>query len=257
MDAFIEDGFLKIEEAFPREVGERAQAQLWERMGLSPDRPSEWTEPVRWVMDEDGSGALGEAIRSPRIAAALNAIAGEGTWFPRGTVGMLPIRFPFPTDAGDTGWHIDQNDPGPEGAWGIVTARPHNLLILMVFSEVGPDDAPTRIRVGSHFDTARALEPYGEKGLPFFESGPVLDSASAHRREVLATGLPGDVYLCHPFLVHAAQAHRGTRPRFMSQGPIILREPLRAGSATPLSRAVRLALSGGDDVTSAEGTPDR
>jgi len=33
----------------------------------------------------------------------------------------------------------------------------------------------------------------------------------------LATGTVGDVYLCHPFLVHAAQPHRGRAPRFMAQ----------------------------------------
>ncbi|MDF3856529.1 phytanoyl-CoA dioxygenase, partial [Paracoccus pantotrophus] len=39
--------------------------------------------------------------------------------------------------------------------------------------------------------------------------------------EVLATGAAGTVYLCHPFLVHAAQPHRGTRPRFMAQPPLL------------------------------------
>ena len=241
---FMTDGFIKVEEAFPRAVGDRVREALWEQIGLSPDRPSEWTEPVIWAVDETGQGPFGEAIRSPRIAAALDQIAGKGGWVPRGTVGMTPIRFPHPADAGDTGWHIDQNDPGPEGAWGIVTARPHTMLVLMLFSEVGEDDAPTRIRVGSHFDAARVLEPYGERGLPFFESGASLDEASSGRPVVLATGLPGDVYLCHPFLVHAAQPHHGTRPRFMSQMPFFLSEPLRAGDSTPLSRAVRLGLAG-------------
>ncbi len=33
------------------------------------------------------------------------------------------------------------------------------------------------------------------------------------------------MYLCHPFLVHAAQAHRGRNPNFMAQPPLRLREP--------------------------------
>src|SRR5690606_2332949 len=94
----------------------------------------------------------------------------------------------------------------------------------------------TRIRVGSHRDVARVLEPYGEGGLPFFESGPILDEATAHRPLAVATGLPGDAYLCHPFLVHAAQLHRGTRPRFMSQIPMFLDAPLHPNGSTPLDR---------------------
>ena len=37
------------------------------------------------------------------------------------------------------------------------------------------------------------------------------------RKEITATGIAGTVYLCHPFLVHAAQQHRGTEPKFMAQ----------------------------------------
>ncbi|GII32828.1 phytanoyl-CoA dioxygenase family protein [Planotetraspora mira] len=244
VERFVADGFLKIEEAFPRAVGDRIRESLWEQIGLSPDRPSEWVKPVIWATDQTGQGPFGEAIRSPKIAAALDQIAGKDGWIPRGSVGMAPIRFPHPEDAGDTGWHIDQNDPGPDGAWGIVSPRPRTMLVLLLYSEVTEQDAPTRIRVGSHLDTARALEPYGERGLPFHESGPVMDAAGADRPLALATGLPGDAYLCHPFLVHAAQPHHGTRPRFMSQIPFFLSEPLRAGESTPLSRAVRLGLAG-------------
>ncbi|MEV5741961.1 phytanoyl-CoA dioxygenase family protein [Microbispora rosea] len=245
LDRFVTEGFLKVEEAFPRETGDRIRDLLWRQIGLSPDRPEDWTQPVVWAApDPAGQGPFGEAMRGPRLAEALDLVAGKGGWVPRGTIGNTPVRFPHPSDAGDTGWHIDQNDPGPAGAWGTVALASHTMLVLVLLSEVGPDDAPTRIRVGSHLDTVRVLEPHGAQGLEFFASGPVLDEATAHRPEALATGLPGDVYLCHPHLVHAAQPHRGTRPRFMSQIPFFLTEPLTSGDATPLARAVRLGLDG-------------
>ncbi|WP_067170155.1 phytanoyl-CoA dioxygenase family protein [Microtetraspora niveoalba] len=235
-ERFAADGFLKVEEAFPRETGERAQALLWKRLGLAPDRPEEWTRPVVWL-EPSGEGALGEVTRGDRLTTALDLLIGPGGWAPRPFIGMTPVRFPHPEDSGDTGWHIDQNRPGPDGAWGVATGWSHTFLLLLLFSEVGPDDAPTRIRVGSHRDTARVLEPYGEEGVPFFESGPILDEATAHRPEALATGLPGDAFICHPLLVHAAQRHRGTRPRFMSQIPMFLTTPLSPGGSTPLDRS--------------------
>ncbi|WP_067127141.1 hypothetical protein [Microtetraspora malaysiensis] len=238
IERFAADGFLKVEEAFPRETGERALALLWERLGLSPERPQEWTRPVVWV-EPTGEGALGEVMHAARLTDALDLVAGVGGWAPRPVIGMTPVRFPHPEDSGDAGWHIDQNVPGPDNAWGVVTDRSHTFLLLLLFSEVGPDDAPTRLRVGSHRDAARVLEPYGEGGLPFFESGPILDEATAHRPEALATGLPGDAYICHPFLVHAAQRHRGSRPRFMSQVPMFLRTPLSPGGSTPLDQVTR------------------
>jgi hypothetical protein len=48
---------------------------------------------------------------------------------------------------------------------------------------------------------------------------------SAGRPDVQATGEAGAVYLRHPFLVHAAQIHRGTRPRFLAQPPLLPRSP--------------------------------
>jgi hypothetical protein len=97
--------------------------------------------------------------------------------------------------------------------------------MLFLFSEVTEADAPTRIRVGSHLDVPPVLEPYGEQGASFLELGPKVAEASAHRPLAHATGRPGDVCLCHPFLVHAAQPHHGTNPRFMAQPPLLPAEP--------------------------------
>jgi hypothetical protein len=86
----------------------------------------------------------------------------------------------------------------------------------MLFSDIGPDDAPTRIKVGSHLDVPPFLEAAGDRGMSFFAACAAMDVAgkldSPDRELVLATGHPGDVYLCHPFLIHAAQPHRGESP---------------------------------------------
>ena len=68
---------------------------------------------------------------------------------------------------------------------------------------------------------ARILEPAGEAGLSLRELAANGFAETARCREVLATGDAGTVYLCHPFLVHAAQIHRGSSPRFMAQPPLL------------------------------------
>jgi hypothetical protein len=126
-----------------------------------------------------------------------------------------------------------------------VTSRGRALLMLFLFSDVGEDDAPTRIRVGSHREVARLLEPEGEVGLSFMEL-----AGRRHTTEgcpvAFATGEAGTVYLCHPFLVHAAQPHRGTRPRFMAQPPLFPKQPFQLhredGAGSPVERAIRLGL---------------
>jgi hypothetical protein len=116
--------------------------------------------------------------------------------------------------------------------------------MLFLFSDVGEDDAPTRIRVGSHFDMARYLAPAGEAGMSHME----LSGTGADKPVALATGEAGTVYLCHPFLVHAAQKHRGSTPRFMAQPPLGPAEPYRLhrddGAYSPVEISIRQALQG-------------
>lgn len=215
---FGDEGFVKVEQVVAREVADAARALLWQRMGLSPDDPGGWREPVVWTADLAGEGPFGQIAGSPVLAEALDEVAGVGGWVPRGCLGNIPVRFPLPVTVDDRGWHVDANRMLPDGTWGV-SGRPRTLLMLVLLSEVGPDDAPTRIRVGSHLDVAKVL---GEEVLDPFVAGPLVDEASAGRPLAYATGLPGDVFLVHPFTVHAAQEHHGSRPRFMSQGPVVL-----------------------------------
>ncbi|WP_223167917.1 phytanoyl-CoA dioxygenase [Nonomuraea sp. SYSU D8015] len=233
VDRFIADGFAKVEAVVPREVGDAARALLWRQIGLSPDDPSGWTQPVVWAADLTGQGPFGQIMASPKLHAALDAVAGPGGWAPRGSVGNIPIRFPRVPPADDRGWHVDHNTQRPDGTWGV-SGRPGTLLLLVLFSEVGPDDAPTRVRAGSQRDLAAVLD---EQVIDPMKSGPLFDETGRDRPVALATGRPGDAYVLHPFTVHAAQEHLGAEPRFMAQMPIVLAKPLAPGDDTPLARA--------------------
>lgn len=234
VDAFLADGFARLEQPWLRDVAAAARAALWARLGMSPDDPAGWTTPVAWAADLTGDGPFGALVHSTAVAEALDRLCGVGGWQPRGALGNVPVRFPVTPAADDRGWHLDANTPGADGSW-CVTGRPHTLLVLTLLSEVGPDDAPTRLRVGSHRDVAAVL---GDHQWDPFDAGPVVDAASAHRPIARATGRPGDVYLVHPFTVHAADEHRGGTPRFMAQGPVMLAAPLSPDEPTPLARAL-------------------
>ena len=250
---FIQDGFVKVERAFPRALADEGRAMVWRDLPCDPADPSTWTRPVirlGYYSDEP----FKTAANTPRLYAAFDQLVGRGRWKPRPNLGTFPVRFPSPDDPGDAGWHIDVSFPGPTGSWdetkdfsdwrANVTSRGRALLMLFLFSDVGENDAPTRIKVGSHRDIARILEPAGEAGMPH----AMLDQFGGVllRPEALATGEAGDVYLCHPFLAHAAQMHRGVAPRFMAQPPLHPAEPLRIeradGDYAPVEIAIRQAL---------------
>jgi hypothetical protein len=117
--------------------------------------------------------------------------------------------------------------------------------MLFLFSDVGDDDAPTRVRIGSHRHIARILAPAGEAGLSLRVLAADGFASTASCPEAIATGPAGTVYLCHPFLVHAAQRHRGTQPRFMAQPPLYPARPYDvAGGDSPVEVAIRDVRSG-------------
>jgi hypothetical protein len=222
--AFIEDGFLRIDHAFAPALAAEARAILWKAMHLSPDDPGGWTRPVV-RLGTFTEPAFVAAANTPRLHAAYDALAGPGRWLPPTAVGTFPIRFPSDDDPGDTGWHVDMSF-GTEHPnfmeWRIdVASRGRALLMLLLFSDVGEADAPTRIRIGSHRRIARRLRPHGDTGLTLGELAADGFADSADCPETSAVGPAGTAYLCHPFLVHAARRHRGTTPRFLAQPPLL------------------------------------
>jgi hypothetical protein len=252
IDSFITDGFVRLDDAFPAPLADECRSILWRLTGCAPDDRTTWTKPVIRIAS-CGDPPFRDAINTPRLHAAFDQLVGRGRWAPRVEIGTFPIRFPSAGDSGDDGWHIDvsygwRERPDDFLSWQAnIFSKERALLMLFLFSDVGEDDAPTRLRVGSHLPVARQLEPAGEAGLSLRELAADGFASTADLPEALATGPAGTVYLCHPFLVHAAQRHRGTTPKFMAQPALPLPAPLVLdrpdGDYSPVEAAIRLALA--------------
>lgn len=219
VERFVHDGVLGVREAVPRALAEQCRDLVLGAAGVDPGDRSTWTVPVIRTFEHQG-GLVLEAAHSPRLLAATDAVVGAGRWVTYAGMGSFVIRLPHPDDPGDDGWHVDASLP-PDGEpdstdylrWGVnARSEGRAVLWLMLFSDVGPDDAPTRLRLGSHLELARQLVATGDATASPYPLPP-LD----HLPVALATGHPGDVFLCHPFLVHAAQRHRGSTPRVLAQ----------------------------------------
>lgn len=248
IDQFISQGFVKIENAFPAGLADECRAILWKATGCDPDHPETWTQPVLRI-GELGSEPFRKAANTRILHTAFDQLVGRDNWLPRETLGSFPIRFPNQNPAGDTGWHVDASFPGDDAtnylSWRInIRSRGRALLMLFLFSDVSEDDAPTIISIGSHRDVARILQPEGEKGLGFMELAERLQGLP-ERERCLATGKAGTVYLCHPFLAHAAQDHRGTNPKFMAQPPLLPRRDFAFDPRVRKLCPVEIAILGG------------
>lgn len=249
INSFINNGFVKIESAFSTELADACRAILWKATQCDPNNPHTWTQPVIRI-GELGLEPFQKAANTPILHNAFDQLVGKDNWLPRLTLGSFPIRFPSKEQANDTGWHVDASFAGEDVnnyfEWRInIHSKARGLLMLFLFSDVSEHDAPTIIKVGSHFDVAKILEPEGEKGLSFMELAQRLSTIPT-KEEIVATGKAGTVYLCHPFIVHTAQNHHGTTPKFMAQPPLLSKNDFDINridsQVCPVAKAILIGL---------------
>jgi len=234
VDAFVEDGFVVLPGAIPTTVADRCRTELWSLLDADQHDRSTWVEPsVRVVPPR--TAAFAAAAHTDGLHGAFDQLVGPGRWgadpFLSGT---LVARFPVSVLPSDDGWHADAGFLRGAVGWLDARSTGRSLLLLVLLSDVGVDDAPTRIKVGSHRDVAPVLAQAGEAGRSFLDVVPHLPALD-DRPTALATGGAGDVFLCHPFLVHGAQPNRGDTVRFLAQPGLTWTDPAGLAADRPTS----------------------
>ena len=179
------------------------------------DDPGSWP-PLVEGMDDLAGEPFAAAYLAPALAAAYDELIGPGRWkrSVRGGSGRRSWCGSRPRTSGPTPGTTSRAATRPRrvrAGWVNIRSRARGLLALFLFTDVGRDDAPTRLLCGSHLAVPQFLAPYGEAGTDAdadFWRPSTLCMTAAH-----ATGKAGDVSLCHPFIVHTATwPHRGAGP---------------------------------------------
>jgi len=248
VDAFIRDGYVVVRGAFDADTAAACRAAVWESMagqGIRAGDRATWPPLVE--IDNLTGGPFTAAGSSPALSGACDELIGPGRWAsPVHTGGAVVVRFPS-EDRANVGYHIEGSYDGPGGYWVNVRSKARGLLALFLFTDVGPDDAPTRLMRGSHLTVPRFLAPYGATGAradAVFWRPSALCLPAAH-----ATGQAGDIYLCHPFIVHTATwPHRGMAPRMIAQPAVHVRDgfAIDGSDPSPVARAIVTGLVKGE-----------
>ncbi|MGA5305760.1 phytanoyl-CoA dioxygenase family protein [Nucisporomicrobium flavum] len=243
VDGFVRDGYTVVRGAFDAATAAACRDRIWDELaehGVRRDDRGTWQRPAIRINTPAGP-SFQAAAASPSLSAAYDELIGPGRWNANPDVGgTVPVRFPSEAYPGEVGWHIDGSWWGGSDWWANVRSRDRGLLALFLFSDVGPDDAPTKLILGSHRYAAAALATKGEAGMPGGDIALLLRESTFCRTTAEATGAAGDVYLCHPFVVHTATwPHRGSEPRMMAQ-PAIHADgfALDGSDPSPVARAI-------------------
>jgi Phytanoyl-CoA dioxygenase (PhyH) len=249
IEQFVADGYVALRGAVPIDVIHECQDVVWASLatrGIERDHRSTWTQPVVRLNTPEG-GPFIAAGTSSVLWESYDQLLGENSWWKRqGVGGTIPVRFPSERDPGDAGWHIDGSFDGPDGDyWVNARSKMRGLLVLFLITDVDELSAPARIIKGSHLDVPRVLAPAGDDGMKFSDVVPRLPRSTFKRQTVFAVGDAGDVYVCHPFLVHAPSwPLRGTQPRMIAQPgvgipePFALRESAGEAEVCPVEAAI-------------------
>jgi Phytanoyl-CoA dioxygenase (PhyH) len=249
IDEFCANGFVALRGAVAPDVVRECVARIEDELrarGVDPHDSTTWTNPVVRFPCPDGP-AFVAAGTSPALCDVYDALLGPGRWIKHpGVGGTVPVRLPSSRNPGDAGWHIDGSYDVDGQYWVNVHSRGRGLLALFLFTDVGERDAPTEILVGSHLDVPRVLAPYGERGVFFGDVARSLPRSTYRRPRAYATGRAGDVYVCHPFIVHRATwPHRGSGPRMLAQPAVALHQPFALSDDVDVcvvERAIRYGL---------------
>ena len=242
VEGFVRDGFVVVRGAVDPDTVAGGRELVWaamERRGIRRDDPGGWPAVAEGFADLAGEPFVA-AHMAPALTAAYDELIGPGRWNRSVDIGeAVVVRFPS-EDRGNAGYHIEGSYAGPDGAnWVNIRSRARGLLALFLLTDVGPDDAPTRLLCGSHRYVPEFLATYGEAGTDsdaVFWRESVLCLTDAH-----ATGRAGDVFLCHPFIVHTATwPHRGAGPRIIAQPAINAPAgfALDGSDPSPVARAI-------------------
>jgi len=226
LEAFARDGYVAIREAVDAGTVAGCRELIWaamQRRGVRRDEPASWPPLVEGMSDLAG-GPFGQSV---------------------------VVRFPAEGERANAGYHIEGSYAPPDGEpgryWVNIRSRARGLLALFLLTDVGRHDAPTRLLCGSHLAVPRFLAPYGEAGTDSdadFWRPSTLCMTVAH-----ATGKAGDVFLCHPFMVHTATwPHRGTGPRMIAQPAVNAPDGfvLDGSDPSPVARAIVKGLAMAD-----------
>jgi len=237
IEQFIRDGYVILRNGFSPDVASEGRKFIWRELGLPPDDPSAWNQPIVHLQ-EAFCGSPFDRVLNSRLRSGLDQLMGESRADLHSFFGWWPVL--FPGFEGPGGWHVDGSHFQHR-----LTSREQGLVTLYLFSDMRPGDGGTALACGTHHKIAQVLAAAEPDGLTFEELMlrlPAIDPGQI----VEVTGDAGGVAFLHPFLVHGFSANTGSQVRFACNPQYQLKQAMNLdridGLYSPVEEAIRVGL---------------
>lgn len=242
---FITKGYVRVKGCVDPALAKQWTDGAYGRLGYDPVDRSTWTKDIVW-MDRHNIARIKDI--SPRGWAALCDVTGgeeriedkimqiESQHFTtidsREWSDAFVVNFRrgedkpwLPPSPASGGWHKD-------GSFfrHFLDSREQGLLTIVYWSDVvhkggGTFVAPDSIKVVAEY---LAAHPEGVDDGDAF--GKLIDQCTEFEE---ITGETGDFIILHPFMLHASSNNHSGRVRFMTNPPVVLKEPMNLNRDDP------------------------
>ena len=242
---FVEKGYVTVKGCLEPALAKRWTDEAYTRLGYDPVDRSTWTKDIVW-MDRHNIAPISKI--SPRGWAALCDVTGGEDRIDHHVMEIESKHF---TTINSTEWsdafvvNFQRGagkpwvGPSPaSGGWHkdgsffrhFLDSREQGLLTIVYWSNVGPQGGGTFIAPDSIGVVARYLADHPEGIDPGFDFGSLVGQCHEF---VEVTGEIGDFIILHPYMLHASSNNVSKTVRFMTNPPVVLKEPMNFNRPNP------------------------
>jgi hypothetical protein len=229
---FLEYGYVVVHDCFTEEAAAALTGSIWTRLGYDPDDKATWAEPSIHMPTRNRFDIKDFAPKA--WLAACDLLGGEErikqpfNWGDGFIVNLHQgADRPWePASPQSPGWHKDG-----DFFRHFLDSPEQGLLTLVLWSEVQHQGGATFVARDSVGPIARYLADHPEGVLP--TEFPISELVGQCTDFAEATGRIGDVFLLHPYILHAKAQNVRRLARFITNPPVHLKEPMQFNRPDP------------------------
>jgi hypothetical protein len=237
--SFLDNGYLVVKNCLDLKIANQWISEGFQRLGYDPNQPSTWEKDIIW-MDHKNQMVVREL--APKAWNAILDVVGGEERLETQVYGLGPGHFtsinsfiwsdafianfhrgadkPWqPPSPQVTGWHKD-------GSYfkHFLDSREQALLTIVLWSDMLHQGGGTFVSPDSVRIIAKYLYDHPEGVNPNDFDFQGLINQCTRFDEII--GQAGDFVILHPFILHASSQNVIRKPRFMTNPPIVLKEPM-------------------------------
>ncbi len=244
VQSFLDKGYLVVPDCLDKNIANRWIDEAYQRLGYDPNDPSSWEIDIIWM---DHQNQMPVRKLAPKAWDAILDVVGGEERLEQQVMEIESKHFttinsyewsdafianfhrgadqPWqPPSANVGGWHKD-------GSYfrHFLDSREQALLTIVLWSDMLHQGGGTFVSPDSVRVMARHLLEHPEGLLPRDLDTKTLIQQCHDFEEI--TGNAGDFVILHPFILHASSQNTIRKPRFMTNPPIVLKEPMNLNRA--------------------------